>query len=164
MHVSISITNDTNVGMPRKNTKKPSNLIIRHSRILNFLSKFFSIYSQMEPWHKIPMHVYLGFASSTKMNSPWVYSYADQRGNLSFTVHVKVKWVLCYFVIVSRPVAYIEYSKTSKNIMSDGRHLLLLTLNYTVALPGLAIFSYKAILWWLWVTSFKQSTTSKPAQ
>ena len=41
---------------------------------------------------------------------------------------------------------YVEYSKTLKNIMSDGRHLLLLTLNYTVVLLGLAIFSYKAIL------------------
>jgi len=30
--------------------------------------------------------------------------------------------------------------------MSDGRHLLLLTFNYTVALLGLAIFSYKAII------------------
>ena len=41
-----------------------------------------------------------------------VFPYANQRGNLSFIVCVKVKWVLCYFVIVSRPVAYVEYSKT----------------------------------------------------
>jgi len=41
--------------------------------------------------------------------------YADLHGNLSF------------IAIVSRPVTYVEYSITSKNIMSDGRHLLLLT-------------------------------------
>ena len=50
---------------------------------------------------------------------------------------------MCYFVIFSRPVTYVEYSKA---IMSDGRHLLLLTLNYTVALLGLLIFRYKAII------------------
>jgi len=37
-------------------------------------------------------------------------------------------------------VAYIKYSKTLKNIMSDERYLLVLTLNYVVALPGLTIF------------------------
>ena len=42
-------------------------------------------------------------------------------------------------------MANVDYSKTVKNIMSDGRHLLVLTLNYIVALPGLAIFSYKAM-------------------
>ena len=59
---------------------------------------------------------------------------------------VKVKWVLCYFVIVSRPVAYAEYSKPFKNTMSDRRHLLLLTLNL------LSCFA--------WVSNFKlQSNT-----
>ena len=80
-----------------------------------------------------------------------VCPYTDQRGNL---VCIKVKWVLCYFIIVSRPVVYVDYSKTVKNILSDRSHLLLLTLKYTVALPGLVIFSNKAILWWLQVTSF----------
>jgi len=36
--------------------------------------------------------------------------------------------------------------KLLKSIISDGRNLLLFTLNYTVTLPGLAIFSYNAIL------------------
>ena len=53
--------------------------------------------------------------------------YADLRGNLSFIVRVKVKRVVFNFVIVSRLVAHVEYSKTSKNIMSDGRHLLWTT-------------------------------------
>ena len=44
-----------------------------------------------------------------------IFPYADQRENLSFIVCVKVKWVLCYFVIVSRPVAYVEYSKPKKH-------------------------------------------------
>ena len=50
-------------------------------------------------------------------------------------------------------MVYVDYSKTFKNILSDRSHLLL-TLKYTVALPGLVIFSNKAILWWLQVTSF----------
>ena len=60
--------------------------------------------------------------------------------NLSFIVCVLR---LSEFVIISKPMAYVEYSKTLKNIMSDGRHLLLLTLNSTVALPGLAILATK---------------------
>ena len=62
-------------------------------------------------------------------------------------------------------MAYVEYYKTSKNIMSDERHLLLLTLNYTVALLGLAIFSYKANYCdgYGLPASTEQSTTSKPA-
>ena len=42
-----------------------------------------------------------------------VYPYA---GNLSFIMRVKVKWVLCYFVIVSRPVAYICRVYLKKNV------------------------------------------------
>ena len=109
------------------------------------LNEIFSVYS---PGIKY-LHMFI-FSHATFFEDETHYGvcpYADQHGNLSFIVCVKVKWVLCYFVMVSRSVAYMEYSKTLKNIMSGGRHLLLLTLNYTVTLPGLVIFSYKAILW-----------------
>ena len=50
---------------------------------------------------------------------------ADQCENLSFIMLIKVKSVLCDFVIISKLVGYVEYSKLKKknNIMSDGRHL-----------------------------------------
>ena len=38
--------------------------------------------------------------------------YTDQCVSLSFIVRVKVKWVLCYCVIGSKPVVYGEYFKT----------------------------------------------------
>jgi len=78
----------------------------RHSKIPDFSTKFFSVFFLLEPWHKIPMRVYLGHAAFYEDETRYVvYPYADQR---SFIVCVKVKWVLCYFVIASRPVAYVE--------------------------------------------------------
>ena len=51
----------------------------------------------MEPWHKIPTRAYLGHAAFYEDETRYeVFPYADQRGNLSFIVRVKVKWVLCY--------------------------------------------------------------------
>jgi len=41
-----------------------------------------------------------------------VCPYTDQCVNLSFDMRIEVKWILCYFLIVSRPVAYVQYSKT----------------------------------------------------
>ena len=60
-------------------------------------------------------------------------------------------------------MAYIKYSKTLKNIMSDERYLLVLTLNYVVALPGLTIFQLQSNIVMAMGQRFKQSTTSKPA-
>ena len=40
----------------------PTLTINRHSRIRDFLTNFFSVFSPMEPWHKILTLVYLGFA------------------------------------------------------------------------------------------------------
>jgi len=54
--------------------------------------------------------------------------------------------LFCVFFFFCDCLKACGVSKTFKNIMSDRRNLLLLTLNYTVALPGLAIFNYKAIL------------------
>jgi len=57
-------------------------------------------------------------------------------------------------------VAYVEYSKTSKK--HNGRSLLLLTLNYTAALLGLAIFGYKAII--VMVMGHQLLTINQPLQ
>ena len=117
----------------------------RHSRIrdLNFLHSYNPQWNPGTNYLLVLILGLLGHAAFYEDESRYeVCPYTDQRGDLSFVVCVKVKWVLCYFVIVSRPVAYVEYCKTSKNIMSDGRHLLLLTLNYTVALLGLATKQY----------------------
>jgi len=50
----------------------------RHSRIRDFLTKFFSVYSPMEFWHKIPMRAYLWFAWPCcllwRWNSLWGFS------------------------------------------------------------------------------------------
>ena len=46
----------------------------------------------MEPWHKIPMRVHLGHAVFYEDETRYgVCPYADQRGNLSFVVRVRVK-------------------------------------------------------------------------
>ena len=46
----------------------------------------------MEPWHKIPTRAYLGHAAFYEDETHYgVFPYADQRGNLSFVVRVKVK-------------------------------------------------------------------------
>ena len=59
-----------------------------------------------------------------------VCPYANQRGNLSFIVCAKSSVLFC-----NRLKAY-GVCRALKNIMSDGMHLLLLTLNYTIVLPG----------------------------
>ena len=107
--------------------------------------KIFSVYSRIEPWHKIPIWVFilglLGHAAFYEDKTYYgVCPYADQHGNLSFIVRVRVIWALCKACGICRILL--------KSIISDGRNLLLFTLNYTVTLPGLAIFSYNAILWY----------------
>ena len=88
---------------------------IPESQIYN---KFFYAYSPIEPWRKIRPSVYfilglLDYAAFYKDKTHYeVCPYADQHENLSFYHAHKVKWVLCYFAIISRPVTYVEYSKT----------------------------------------------------
>ena len=46
--------------------------------------------------------VYLGHAAFYEDKTCFgVCPYVDQRGNLSFIMHIKVKQVLCYFLIIS---------------------------------------------------------------
>jgi len=60
-----------------------------------FLMKIFSVYSRIEPWHKIPIRVFilglLGYAAFYEDKTYYgVCPYADQHGNFSFIVRVKV--------------------------------------------------------------------------
>ena len=90
--------------------------------------KIFSVYSRIEPWHKIPIRVFiLGLLGHAAFYEDKTYCgvclYADQRGNLSFIVRVKVNWVLCKACGICRILL--------KSTTSDGRNLPLFTLSYT---------------------------------
>ena len=73
----------------------------------------------------------------TKLAMGFVHTLnvADKCGNLSFIMRIKVKSVLCDFVIISKLVGYVEYSKLKKkHYVRRKAFILLLTLNYMVAL------------------------------
>ena len=67
---------------------------------------------------------------------------------MCFIMCIKVKWVLHHFIIVSRPLAYVqvEYSKTWKKHNVWWKAFATTYFELHSALLGLAIFSYKAII------------------
>ena len=93
----------------------------------------------------------LAMLPSTKMQLTMGFVHT-----LIYVECTKVKWVLWSSQGLWH--SYVEYSKIKKKKQHNVRlkvftsYCLLWATQFT--LPGLAIFSYRAILWWLWVTSF----------
>ena len=85
----------------------------KHSSIQDFLIKKFSVYSPIEPWHKMTTRLGLlrHLSSNEDGNRCGVCPHADHE-NLSFIVRVIYKYVLCCFVIFSSLAIYVEYFNT----------------------------------------------------